>query len=75
MARWTASPKTVVPHIGTNNTGDRQDEPEVTAAGIRAIVQELRQRLPGARILVLSIFRATSYPTATSGAEMRSSTP
>lgn len=58
------SPKTVVLHIGTNNTGDRQDEPEVTAAGIRAIVQELRQRLPGARILVLSIFPRDELPNS-----------
>ncbi len=50
------APKGVVIMIGTNNTGHRQDPADQTAAGVRAIVAELRQRLPEAKILVLAIF-------------------
>jgi len=50
------APKGVVIMIGTNNTGHRQDPADQTAAGVRAIVGELRQRLPEAKILVLAIF-------------------
>ncbi|MFC0170397.1 GDSL-type esterase/lipase family protein [Pseudoduganella danionis] len=49
-------PKVAVLMIGTNNTGDRQDQPEVTAAGVARILQELRQRLPQTRVLLLAIF-------------------
>ena len=49
-------PKVAVLMIGTNNTGDRQDPPEVTAAGVAHILQELRQRLPQTRVLLLAIF-------------------
>jgi beta-glucosidase len=40
------TPKLAVVMIGTNNTGARQDPPEETAAGIRAILTTLRTRLP-----------------------------
>lgn len=50
------SPPVAVLLIGTNNTGHRQDDPQATAAGIRRIVDELRQRLPRTRILLLAIF-------------------
>ncbi|WP_229633591.1 GDSL-type esterase/lipase family protein [Duganella qianjiadongensis] len=49
-------PKVAVLMIGTNNTGDRQDQPEVTAAGVERILAELRQRLPQTRVLLLAIF-------------------
>ena len=48
------SPKLVTMMIGTNNMKD--DAPGDIAAGIEAIVAELRQRLPDARVVVLSIF-------------------
>jgi beta-glucosidase len=49
-------PKLVVLMIGTNNTGHRQDRPAQTAAGIRAILDDLERRLPAAKILLLAIF-------------------
>ena len=42
--------------IGTNNSAMREDPPENTAAGIRAILTTLRTRLPGTKILLLAIF-------------------
>jgi len=48
--------------IGTNNAGHRQEDPRTTAAGIRRIVEELRQRLPDTRILVLAIFPRDEQP-------------
>lgn len=50
------TPKLAVVMIGTNNTGARQDPPEETAAGIRAILTTLRTRLPLTKILLLGIF-------------------
>jgi len=50
------SPKLAVMMIGTNNAGHRQDKPADTAAGIKAIVSELQQRLPRTKILLLAIF-------------------
>lgn len=49
-------PKVAVLMIGTNNAGLRGDFAEVTLAGIRRDVEELKQRLPRTRILVLAIF-------------------
>ncbi|RSZ56354.1 1,4-beta-D-glucan glucohydrolase [Massilia atriviolacea] len=49
-------PKVVVLMIGTNNTGDRREDPATTAAGIRRNIDEVRQRLPNAQILLLAIF-------------------
>jgi lysophospholipase L1-like esterase len=57
-------PKVVVLMIGTNNTGSdrstrRNTVPEV-AEGVRAVVNEVRTRLPDSKILLLGIFpRAT----------------
>jgi len=50
------SPKLAVIMIGTNNTGHRQDPPKETAAGIKAIIAELKQQLPETKILLLAIF-------------------
>ncbi|MDO3381233.1 GDSL-type esterase/lipase family protein [Gilvimarinus algae] len=50
------APKALVLMIGTNNTGHRQDAAEVTAAGVKAILDELKARLPDTRILLLGIF-------------------
>jgi len=49
-------PKLVVLMIGTNNTGHRMDPPEVIAAGVEAILNELRTRLPNSKVLMLAIF-------------------
>ena len=50
------SPKLAVVMIGTNNTGHRMDPAEDTAAGVAAIVKDLRTRLPKTKVLVLAIF-------------------
>jgi lysophospholipase L1-like esterase len=55
-------PKVVVLMIGTNNTGKERDKktprntvPE-TIAGVRAVVADIRVRLPESKILLLAIF-------------------
>ncbi len=50
------SPKVLVLMIGTNNTGHRQDAPEDIAAGIKAILTNLEQKLPNTKVLLLAIF-------------------
>ncbi len=50
------SPKLAIVMIGTNNAGHRQEQPAHTAAGIKAIVGQLRDRLPKTKILLLGIF-------------------
>ena len=42
--------------IGTNNTGHRQDPPEETSAGIKAIIDQLHEKSPDTRVLLLAIF-------------------
>lgn len=56
------SPKLIIIMIGTNNTGHRQDAPEVTAGGISAIIDELRTRLPESKLLLLGIFPRGEQP-------------
>ena len=55
-------PKLVVLMIGTNNTGHRMDPAQHTAAGIKAIIAELQQRLPETKILLLGIFPRSASP-------------
>jgi len=50
------SPKWVVLLIGTNNAGHRHDSPKEIAAGVKAILDELKQRLPNTKILLMAIF-------------------
>jgi beta-glucosidase len=50
------SPKVVVLMIGTNNAGHRKEPSAETAQGVRAIVGDLKKRLPDSKILVLAIF-------------------
>ena len=50
------SARVAVVMIGTNNTGHRQDKAADTAAGVAAIIDELKQRLPETKILLLAIF-------------------
>lgn len=49
-------PKLAVVMIGTNNTGHRMDPPAEIADGVKAIIDELRTRLPEMKILLLAIF-------------------
>lgn len=56
-------PKLTVLMIGTNNTGHRQDPAEVTAQGIRMILDELLTRLPSTKILLLAIFPREETPS------------
>jgi lysophospholipase L1-like esterase len=57
------SPKVVVLMFGTNNTGHRHEAPKYTAAGIKRNIDELRARLPDAKILLLGIFPRDEKPT------------
>ena len=50
------SPKLAIVMIGTNNAGHRKEKSEHTAAGIKAITQQLRDRLPKTKVLLLGIF-------------------
>lgn len=50
------APKVAVLMFGTNNTGHRMEDPVTTAAGIKRNIDELRQRLPNTKILLLAIF-------------------
>lgn len=56
-------PKLIVLMIGTNNTGHRQDPAEETVAGITAILEELENRLPDSKVLLLAIFPRGKSPT------------
>ena len=49
-------PKVAVMMIGTNNTGHLQTPASETALGVKACLDELRMRLPGTKILLLSVF-------------------
>lgn len=61
------SPKVAVLMFGTNNTGHRREDPRTTAAGIKRNIDELRERLPNTRILLLAIFPRDEKP----GTQMR----
>lgn len=51
------NPKVVVIMIGTNNIGHFEDEkPEWAAAGIKKIVDTVREKLPKTKILLLGVF-------------------
>jgi lysophospholipase L1-like esterase len=60
------SPRVIVLHIGTNNTSDtanaRQNTPDEIAEGIRAIVQRLQAKTPGARIVLMAVFPREQKP-------------
>lgn len=49
-------PKLIVIMIGTNNTGHRMDQPADIAAGMDAILSQLRARFPQAKLALLAIF-------------------
>jgi lysophospholipase L1-like esterase len=52
----SVSPKLAVLMIGTNNAGNISSSPEEIVAGVKAIVEKLRAKLPEMKILVLNIF-------------------
>jgi beta-glucosidase len=56
------NPKLVVLMIGTNNAGHRHEPSEFTAAGVKAILDDLRERLPDAKLLLLAIFPRDASP-------------
>jgi len=56
------TPKAVVLMIGTNNTGHRGEDPQTTAAGIKRIIDEIRQRLPKSKLLLLAVFPRDEKP-------------
>lgn len=54
-------PKAIVLMIGTNNTGHQkpggyQSPADLTASGVKAILEKLKTKCPGAKILLLGIF-------------------
>ncbi|MES2675103.1 MAG: GDSL-type esterase/lipase family protein [Pseudomonadota bacterium] len=56
------NPKVAVLMFGTNNTGQRMDDPKATAVGIKRNIEELQQRLPNTKILLLAIFPRDEKP-------------
>jgi lysophospholipase L1-like esterase len=56
------NPKVVVMMLGTNNTGLRHETPDLIAKGIKRDLDELRQRLPDSKILLLAIFPRDEKP-------------
>jgi lysophospholipase L1-like esterase len=62
------NPKLAVLMIGTNNTGSNTSEQ--IAAGVKAIVEKLRTKLPNTKVLVLGIFpRADNFDAQKNKAE------
>ena len=55
-------PKVVVLLIGVNNLALMGDSSEEVADGIKAIVQQLRHKLPAAKLLVLGLFPHANPP-------------
>ena len=50
-------PKLVVMMIGTNNLGNApQATPEDTAAGVKCIVEKIKEKLPESKLLLLGVF-------------------
>lgn len=56
------APKAIVMMIGTNNTGDRLEDPALTVAGIKANLAEIRKRQPQAKVLLLALFPRGEKP-------------
>lgn len=55
-------PKVVVMMIGTNNTGDRLEDPAFTVAGIKRNLDEIKKRQPQAKVLLLALFPRGEKP-------------
>jgi beta-glucosidase len=56
------APKAVVLMIGTNNIGNSGHSAEQTIAGIAKIVDTLKTKLPGSRLLLLGVFPRDAKP-------------
>jgi lysophospholipase L1-like esterase len=56
------NPKVAVLMFGTNNTGQRMEDPKTTALGIKRNIEELQQRLPNTKILLLAVFPRDEKP-------------
>jgi len=56
------APKAVVMMIGTNNTGDRLEDPALTVAGIQRNLDEIKKRQPQATVLLLALFPRGEKP-------------
>jgi len=56
------SPKLAILMIGTNNSGQCNDPADHTVQGIKAILDDLRKRLPKTKILLLAIFPREEKP-------------
>ena len=50
------APRVLVLLIGTNNFGNNTHEPDGVARGIRAIVDQVTERLPTTKVLLMGIF-------------------
>lgn len=59
-------PKVAVMMFGTNNTGDRQENPMTTAEGMKRDIEEVQRRLPDTKILLLAIFPRDEKPDSLS---------
>ncbi|MCC6322456.1 MAG: GDSL family lipase [Phycisphaerales bacterium] len=57
-----AAPRVVVLMIGTNNSNGKDNTAEEIADGIKAVVGELRERLPEAKVLLLGVFPRGEKP-------------
>jgi beta-glucosidase len=55
-------PKAAVVMIGTNNSNGEDNTVEQIAAGVTAIVQKLREKLPDTKVLVVAIFPRGENP-------------
>jgi lysophospholipase L1-like esterase len=56
------SPKLAVLMIGTNNSNGNDNTAEEIGAGIKAIVQKLREKLPDTKVLILAVFPRGATP-------------
>jgi lysophospholipase L1-like esterase len=54
--------KVAVLMAGTNNSGHRGEAPEFTAPGIKRLLDEMAQRLPNTRVLLLAVFPSGEKP-------------
>ena len=55
-------PKVAVVMIGTNNLSGQRNNPTEVAAGVTAIVEEIKKRTPDTKILLLGIFPRNEKP-------------
>src|SRR5262249_16740532 len=55
-------PHLAVVMIGTNNLGNSKVTPEQTAAGVKAVVTSLREKLPHTSVVLLAIFPRGQKP-------------